>query len=110
ERLLARRAATRKLSMISAFVGMAPFVVPFAIAGLAIGLAGCPMSWNASNPPTCMFGGINWGPLMSGGFEFMFTAVPVGIAASIVIFIAGQGWIARASESAGPGVPGYGVP
>ena len=110
ERLLARRAATRKLSMISAFVGMAPFVVPFAIAGLAVGLAGCPMSWNASNPPTCTFGGINWGPVMSHSFDLMFTAVPVGIAASIVIFVAGQAWIARASDSAGADSPRFGVP
>jgi len=101
ERLLARRAATRRLGTLCTVVAMTPFVAPFAIAGLAVGLAGCPMSWGPSRPPNCEFAGINWGPLMSGAFDLMFTAVPYGIGAAVVIFIAGQAWLAR-GQSSGP--------
>jgi hypothetical protein len=97
QRLIARRTAVRRLGMITAAIAMGPFVVPFAIAGLAVGLAGCPMSWSSANPPACAFAGINWGPLMAGAFDLMFTAVPVGIGASVLIFIVGQIWLASRS-------------
>jgi hypothetical protein len=106
ERLIARRAAGRALGTLCTVVAMTPFVAPFAIAGLAVGLAGCPMSWNSSRPPICEFAGINWGPLMAGAFDLMFTAVPIGIGASFVIFLVGQIWLARArpdSSAAGSG-------
>lgn len=95
QRLIARRTAVRRLGMITATIAMAPFVVPFAIAGLAVGLAGCPMSWSSANPPACVFAGFNWGPLMAGAFDLMFTAVPVGMGASVLIFLVGQIWLAR---------------
>lgn len=94
-RIATRRAAERKLSAWSAFIGFAPFVAPFAIAGLAVGLAGCPMSWSTGNPPRCEFAGMNWGPLMSGAFDLMFIAVPAGIAGSILFYLAGQWWLSR---------------
>ena len=93
ERLIARRVAMRRLGTLCTVVAMTPFVAPFAIAGLAIGLAGCPMSWSSSRPPICEFAGINWGPLMAGAFDLMFTAVPYGIGAAVVLFVAGQIWL-----------------
>jgi hypothetical protein len=95
ERIAEQRAAQRRLSAWSAFIGFAPFVAPFAIAGLAVGLAGCPMSWSTSNPPRCEFAGMNWGPLMSGAFDLMFIAAPAGIAGSILFYLAGQWWLSR---------------
>jgi tetratricopeptide (TPR) repeat protein len=95
ERMLARRAVTRSLGVACAFVAMMPFVLPFAITGIAVGLAGCPMGWNSANLPVCEFAGLNWGRLMAGAFDLMFTAVPIGIGASLVIFVAGQAWLAR---------------
>jgi len=90
-----RRAANRRLSLLCAFIGFAPFVVPFAIAGLAVGLAGCPMGFSASRPPSCAFAGIDWGPVMARAFDLMFVAVPAGIAGSAVIYFLGQLWLDR---------------
>ncbi|HET9405584.1 MAG TPA: hypothetical protein VFO57_13485, partial [Burkholderiales bacterium] len=50
-RVEARQEQDRRLGMWCAFIGFAPIVAPFAIMGLAVGLAGCPMGWNASAPP-----------------------------------------------------------
>ena len=105
ERLITRREATRSLGTLSAFVAFVPFVVPFAIAGIAIGLAGCPGSWSSTSPPVCEFAGVNWGRLMTGAFDLMFTAFPVaGIGASIVIYFAGQAWIARDEAGSAAGM------
>lgn len=101
ERLLARRAVNRRLGTASAFVAFVPFLLPFAIAGIAAGLAGCPLSWSSTNPPVCEFAGINWGRLMAGAFELMFTTFPaVGIGAGAVIYFVGRAWLAR--DEAGP--------
>ncbi len=99
QRLDARRAADRKLGMVCALVGFVPIVAPFALMGLAVGLAGCPMGWSSDRPPSCAFAGIDWGPLMSGAFDLMFIAVPVGIAGSAVIFIVGQLWLDRVHKT-----------
>jgi hypothetical protein len=106
QRLDARKAAERKLGAACAIIGFVPFVVPFAIVGIGVGLAGCPMGWSDSNPPNCMLAGINWGRLMAGTVKVMFIAVPVGIASSAVLFFAGQAWLDRhhlKNKAAGPG-------
>jgi hypothetical protein len=92
-RIAARRAMERRLAAVSAVIGMTPFLAPFVIAGLAVGLAGCPMGWSSSAPPSCRFAGIDWGPLMAGAFDVLFAAVPIGIAASAAVYIAGQIWL-----------------
>jgi hypothetical protein len=99
QRIGERKAATNRLGLLCAFVGFAPIVVPFAISGIAIGLAGCPMGWRTGSPPACQFAGINWGPLMAGAFDHAFVLFPAGIAASAVIYFLGQLWLDRRHET-----------
>jgi nitroreductase len=94
-RLDERRAIERKLSAACFVIGIAPFLVPFVIAGLGVGLAGCPMGWSNAAPPQCELAGINWGALMAGTFDLVSVAVPAGIAASTVLYLAGQAWLNR---------------
>jgi hypothetical protein len=94
-RLDERRAIERKLSAACFVIGIAPFLVPFVIAGLGVGLAGCPMGWSDAAPPKCELAGINWGALMAGTFDLISVAVPAGIAVSTVLYLAGQVWLNR---------------
>jgi hypothetical protein len=100
ERLITRRAAMRSIATACVFVALTPIVLPIAIAGVAIGLAGCPMAWSLSNPPACVLGGIDLGPVMARGLDLMFTMFPYGIGASVVLGIAAQAWVARDESAA----------
>jgi hypothetical protein len=106
-RLLARRAAERRLATASACVAFVPFLAPFALAGIAAGLAGCPLSWRTGQPPSCAFAGIDWGPLMARAFELMFVAGPAGIATAVLLQVAGSYWIARRHERGPVGLGRY---
>lgn len=100
-RILERRAAVRSLATACMFVAMIPIVLPLAIAGIEVGLAGCPMAWNLVNPPVCELGGIDLGRLMARAFDLAFTLFPAGIGACVVIAIGGQAWLARDDSAAG---------
>ena len=94
-RLNQRKALERKLALVCLVMAVGPFLAAFAIAGLGVGLAGCPMSWGSANPPACELAGINWGRLMARSFDLVFIAVPAGIASSAVFYFVGQVWIDR---------------
>jgi len=95
QRIDSRRADYRKLGMWCAFVGFAPFLASFGIAGIAIGLAGCPMGWKTGQPPVCEFAGIDWGWFMAKGFDAAFVAVPIGIGVSALLYFIGRLWLDR---------------
>lgn len=108
-RVAARSAANRKLSLACFIVAVVPFLAPFVIAGLAVGLAGCPLTLTPRSAVSCEFLGINWGPLMAGAFDKMPVAVPAGIGASMVIYLAGSLWLGRGTGggySSGAGIGG----